>query len=151
VGVAATQGTRPSAAAAAEPANTRLHVGVAATQGTRPSAAAAAEPANTRLHVGVAAAHTRPSAMSTGEPATRGGHVGTTRLDVAELCAEAKVALKQMGWKPAIAQAAVRAAASMLGEDATLQRVLVEALRQCPRPSIAAPVVSTRADSPFDP
>jgi Holliday junction resolvasome RuvABC DNA-binding subunit len=71
--------------------------------------------------------------MSTGKP-NRGG-ADATRLDVAELCVEAKVALKQMGWKPAIAQIAVRTAAAMLGEDATLEQLLVAALRQCPRPA----------------
>jgi hypothetical protein len=157
-------GAHPSAAATAEPANTGAHVDARDAQGTgaRPRAAASAEPANTGAHVDARdaqdkLAHPRaaatepantgahvdardaqdrrahPRAMSTGKPTNCDGPAAS--LDIAELCVEAKVALRQMGWKPAIAQAAVRAAASILGQDATLERVLVEALRRCPRPA----------------
>jgi hypothetical protein len=140
---------RPSAATADNPVNSRAHVDACDAQGERDrsSASTAGGLANTGAHVDASAAKNRrgPSAMSTGDPTMRDGHVRASKLDVAELCAEAKVALKQMGWKPAIAQAAVRAAASMLGEDITLERVLVEALRQCPRPSeTAVPAVHHR-------
>jgi hypothetical protein len=112
----------------------------------RPRAMSPREPTNPDGQVGAGDARDRrdrpsamsPRAMSPREPTNRDGRARATRLDVAELCAEAKVALKQMGWKPAIAQAAVRAAASALGDDATLERVLVEALRRCPRPSETA-------------
>ncbi|MBC7977357.1 MAG: HNH endonuclease [Myxococcales bacterium] len=61
-----------------------------------------------------------------------------------ELCGEATLALKQLGWRPAVAQAAARAAASMLGADATLERVVVEALRRCPLPPGTASPTSHR-------
>jgi hypothetical protein len=136
------------AQASPEPASSRVGTCDARVGLGAPSAAVTAEVANTGAHVGAGAGQGRcghPSATSTEEPTNRADHPRATRLDVAELCAEAKVALKQMGWKPATAQAAVRAAASMLGEHATLERVLFEALRQCPRPSAtAAPTAEAR-------
>jgi hypothetical protein len=54
-------------------------------------------------------------------------------LDVAVLHTQTKAALKQLGWKPGVAQAAVAAAATALGEDTTLERLIVEALRRCPQ------------------
>jgi hypothetical protein len=47
--------------------------------------------------------------------------------------AQAKEALIGMGWKPKIASAAVQAAVGALGEGAALERLIVEALRRCPR------------------
>jgi hypothetical protein len=76
--------------------------------------------------------------------AKAGAHGGAaTKLEVAELCIEAKAAMKQMGWPPSVVQAAVRAAAAALGDNATLERVLIEALRRCPRP--VATTAPTRA------
>jgi hypothetical protein len=60
-----------------------------------------------------------------------GTHVGGNN----RVCAEAKQALVSMGWTPKIATAAVQAAASALGEAVALERLIVEALRRCPRPA----------------
>ena len=57
------------------------------------------------------------------------------KLDSAIVRTQAKEALVGLGWKPAIAQAAVSAASAALGTEATLERLIFEALRQCPRPS----------------
>jgi hypothetical protein len=57
-----------------------------------------------------------------------------SRLDLAVLRVEARAALIQLGWKPAIAQAAVAAALAALGADATLERLIFESLRRCPIP-----------------
>lgn len=59
---------------------------------------------------------------------------GTRRLDAAILRTQAKAALTGLGWKPAIARAAVAAAAAAQGEDVTLERLIFEALRRCPTP-----------------
>jgi hypothetical protein len=56
------------------------------------------------------------------------------RLDAAILCAQAKTALTGLGWKPAIAHAAVAAAAASQGVDITLERLVFESLRRCPAP-----------------
>ncbi|MBC7975777.1 MAG: HNH endonuclease, partial [Myxococcales bacterium] len=61
-----------------------------------------------------------------------------------DLCGEATLALKQLGWRPAVAEAAARAATSALGANATLERVLVEALRRCPLPPGTASPASDR-------
>ena len=45
---------------------------------------------------------------------------------------QAKEALKQLGWKPSIAAASVMAAAAAVGVNATLEQLIVEALRRCP-------------------
>jgi hypothetical protein len=57
-----------------------------------------------------------------------------SRLDAAILCAQAKAALTGLGWKPAIAHAAVAAAAASQGVDVTLERLVFESLRRCPAP-----------------
>ncbi len=50
-----------------------------------------------------------------------------------ELVADAKAALMQMGWKSGVAHAAVTAAAAAMADGATLEVLIVEALRQCSR------------------
>jgi hypothetical protein len=65
-------------------------------------------------------------------------HVGAapsspTALDAAILRTEAKRALIGLGWKPSVAAAAVAAAAASPGACATLEQLIVEALRRCPR------------------
>jgi Holliday junction resolvasome RuvABC DNA-binding subunit len=57
------------------------------------------------------------------------------RLDAAILCTQAKAALRGLGWKPAIAQAAVAAA---VAENArmTLEELIFEALKRCPVPTL---------------
>jgi len=55
------------------------------------------------------------------------------RLDAAIVRTQAKEALVGLGWKPAIANPAVAAAAAALGAEATLERLIFEALRRCSR------------------
>jgi hypothetical protein len=63
-------------------------------------------------------------------------HVGaSTKLDVAVLRTHAKEALIGLGWKAAVATAAVAAASAALGAETTLERMIFEALRRCPRPT----------------
>jgi hypothetical protein len=57
-----------------------------------------------------------------------------SKLDVAIVRAQAKGALVTLGWTSAIATAAVSAAAAMFGPDVSLERLIREALRQCPTP-----------------
>jgi hypothetical protein len=58
-----------------------------------------------------------------------------SKLDAAVLRTQAKQALVGLGWRPAIANAAVVAAMAALGAEATLERLIFEALRRCPRPT----------------
>ena len=46
----------------------------------------------------------------------------------------ARAALTGLGWKPAIARAAVDAAAAAQGPEVTLERLIFESLRCCPAP-----------------
>ena len=65
-----------------------------------------------------------------------GPHMGTrSELDVAVLRTQSKEALVGLGWKPAVATAAVAAASAALGAEVTLERLICEALRRCPRPT----------------
>ena len=48
---------------------------------------------------------------------------------------QARDALVQLGWKPAIAQAAITAAWAALGNETTLESLIFEALRRCPQPT----------------
>ena len=62
-------------------------------------------------------------------------HVGAgSKLDVTILHTQAKAALTRLGWKPAIAHAAVSAAAAVQGAEVTLERLIFESLRRCPSP-----------------
>jgi Holliday junction resolvasome RuvABC DNA-binding subunit len=56
------------------------------------------------------------------------------RLDTAILRAQAKTALTGLGWKPAIAHAAVDAAMAARSTEMTLERLIPAALRQCLTP-----------------
>ncbi len=58
-----------------------------------------------------------------------------TQLEIAVRRAQTKDALIALGWKPAIASAAVATALATIGSHATLDQLIREALRQCPRPS----------------
>jgi hypothetical protein len=79
----------------------------------------------TAAHVG---APTEPSYVTKTSP-----HVGAaSTLDAAVLRAQTKDALVGLGWKPAIACAAVAAASAAMGPEMTLERLIFEALRQCP-------------------
>jgi hypothetical protein len=58
-------------------------------------------------------------------------HVGpASKLDTAILQTQAKAALTALGWKPAIAHAAVAAAVAETSST-TLERLVFEALRRC--------------------
>jgi len=59
-----------------------------------------------------------------------------SRLEAAVLRTQAKAALTGMGWKPAIAQAAVAAAVAAQGAGSTLERLIVDALRRCPAAAV---------------
>jgi Holliday junction resolvasome RuvABC DNA-binding subunit len=66
---------------------------------------------------------------------TAGVAVGVTdRLGATQLCTLAKAALTALGWKPAIAHAAVAAAVAAQGLEVTLERLIVESLKRCPMP-----------------
>ena len=80
-----------------------------------------------------------------GAPAVFGdahtGHVAvvpeprTSKLDAAVLRAQSKQALVGLGWKPAVAEAAVAAALGTLGSAVPLEQLIFEALRRCQPPS----------------
>ena len=55
------------------------------------------------------------------------------KLDMAVLRTEAKDALVDSGWTATIARAAVAAAAEALGPDVTLERLVFESFRRCPK------------------
>lgn len=57
-----------------------------------------------------------------------------SKLDPAILRIQARTALTGLGWKPAIARAAVDAAAAAHGLETTLERLIFESLRRCPAP-----------------
>ncbi|MGH6784298.1 MAG: HNH endonuclease, partial [Sphingomicrobium sp.] len=65
--------------------------------------------------------------------ARSGAHAGTG-LHAAILRTQAKAALTGLGWKPAIANAAVAAAAAARGADVTLEQLIADSLRRCPIP-----------------
>jgi Holliday junction resolvasome RuvABC DNA-binding subunit len=68
--------------------------------------------------------------------ADAGTHMGAhSKLNAAVLRTQSKEALVGLGWKPAIATAAVAAASAALGTEVTLDRLIFEALRRCPRPT----------------
>ena len=56
-------------------------------------------------------------------------------FDVAAQRVQARDALVGLGWKPHIARTAVDDAMSHVGRDTTLEALIFEALRRCPRPS----------------
>ncbi len=67
--------------------------------------------------------------------------------DVVSLRKDTKTALEQMGWKPAIANAAANAAVAALGGETTLERMIAEALRRCPARHYMAPPLRGRGES----
>jgi hypothetical protein len=62
---------------------------------------------------------------------------GRAALDAEEMhwLRQAKAALTGLGWKRAIAHAAVAAAVAEQGPDVTLERLVFESLRRCPVPT----------------
>lgn len=71
-----------------------------------------------------------------GESAPAGAHVGAARsqLDTAILRTEARAALTGLGWKAAVAHAAVERAAAALGADMTIEQLIFASLKECPAP-----------------
>jgi len=57
------------------------------------------------------------------------------RLDDAIIVTQAKDALVGLGWKPAVARAAVEEARAHVGADGPVEELVREALRRCPKPS----------------
>jgi hypothetical protein len=99
------------------------------------------EPSNIRLqcsachmalHRGTLAIETTASgqlvARRRGEPPS----MPSTKLDATTSCMQARDALVGLGWKPAIARAAVDEAWSHVGPNAALELLIREALRRCP-------------------
>ncbi|HEX7841240.1 MAG TPA: HNH endonuclease signature motif containing protein [Kofleriaceae bacterium] len=75
------------------------------------------------------------SAASVTTSVARSAHVGgASKLDAAILRAQAKAALTGLGWKPAVAHAAVSAAVATQGAEVTLEQLIFESLRRCPVP-----------------
>jgi Holliday junction resolvasome RuvABC DNA-binding subunit len=60
-------------------------------------------------------------------------HAGS-RLDDAIVRTQARDALVGLGWKPNIARTAVEEAKSHVGREPSLEILIREALRRCPRP-----------------
>jgi hypothetical protein len=77
-------------------------------------------------HVGVSGANSSVPASAEIKTASK--------LDAAIRCTQARAALTGLGWKPAIARAAVDAAAAVSGPELTLERLIFESLRRCPTP-----------------
>ena len=61
---------------------------------------------------------------------------GSAKLDAAMVVADAKSALRNMGWEPKVVRHVVAAAVLTLGAKATLEQVVVEALRRCPHGAV---------------
>jgi hypothetical protein len=93
------------------------------------------EPTSTEASPAIdGAAEPRPNDRSQTD-ATASAHVGATRLDTAILETRAKAALVGLGWKPAIARAAISAALAECGDEMLpLERLIFESLRRCPVP-----------------
>ena len=66
--------------------------------------------------------------------APRQSHVGPNRLDEAIVRTQARDALVGLGWKPGIARAAVEEAMLHGDREPSLEELIREALRRCPRP-----------------
>jgi hypothetical protein len=81
------------------------------------------------LHRGaLALARSRDGTLSAARP-------NEPRDQCAELPSQARDALVALGWAPAIARGAVHEASSHLGSDTTIESLIREALRRCPKPT----------------
>ena len=108
------------------------------------------DPSNLRLQCSAChqAVHADTLAIVDGEAVRPNAPVGratvpsepshVSAFDAAVVRAQARDALVGLGWKPAIARAAVDEALSHVGPTASLASVIREALRRCPRPVAAA-------------
>ena len=83
----------------------------------------------TRAHVGAESTTASIANAAVARPIARPG-----KLDAAIVRTQAKAALTGLGWKPAIAHAAVNAASAHEGEEVTLEQLIHAALRRCPMP-----------------
>ena len=81
--------------------------------------------ANTSAHVGAGSMKIVSAGAQEG---------ASSKLDAAILRTQAKTALTGLGWKPAIAHAAVTAAAAGAAPDVTLEQLIYASLRHCPVP-----------------
>jgi hypothetical protein len=93
----------------------------------------------TRAHVGVDATSSVATAdahagvdSTTRSVAATGIDGGTSGISTAVIRAQAKAALIGLGWRPGVAHAAVAAAATQ-DTEMTLERLIFESLRRCPR------------------
>jgi hypothetical protein len=66
---------------------------------------------------------------------TNQSHCGAARLKTAALRAQARDALVGLGWRSGIASSAVTDAMELLGGEPSIEVVIREALRRCPRPA----------------
>jgi hypothetical protein len=82
----------------------------------------------------IASAPHRESATNEKMSVASARAAAVSKLDTVILRTQAKAALVGLGWKPAIAGAAVAAAAVEHGADLTLERLIFESLRRCPVP-----------------
>ena len=122
-------------------ADSAAHVGAAsAWSGVANERASRAAAADSTAHVGAAGAPTGIADETANQEAGAaganaigkvGGACVIGKLDAAILRTQAKAALVGLGWKPAIASAAVAAAAAR-AEEWTLERLIFESLRECP-------------------
>jgi hypothetical protein len=133
--------SRSDARAAVEPcaeAQPRAHVGAAAAPvaeaRTCPHLSAAVEASTSPDRSAEASLH-RAAVATTFLDNTGIHEQPSTRLDAAILRAQSKEALVGLGWKPAIATAAVASAWATVGPQASLEQLIFEALRSCPRSS----------------
>jgi hypothetical protein len=83
-----------------------------------------------------AAGAIRANAASTNSIAGPGTRTaGASEIDQVLLRTQAKAALVGLGWKPAIAGAAIADATAAMDRDSvTLERLIFESLRRCPVP-----------------
>ncbi|HEX3761217.1 MAG TPA: HNH endonuclease signature motif containing protein [Kofleriaceae bacterium] len=118
---------------------------------SRPSVAACASDRVQPCDVQSASAQRDAGQTTEESEADTGAHVGApgrsflraeydqskpvSKLDVAILRTQARAALTGLGWKPAIAHAAVDAAVVAGGPELTLERLIFESLRRCPAPA----------------
>jgi RuvA, C-terminal domain/HNH endonuclease len=128
LGTSVTHAGNAKVATAGADDSARAHVG--ATHMTDDSARA--HVGATHMTDGNARAHVGATHMTDGDARA---HVGATLdLDAAILRTQAKAALTGLGWKPAIAHAAVAAAMAVAGADITLEQLIRASLRHCPVP-----------------
>lgn len=114
-------------------ADAGAHVG--ATDATTSSAGTGAHVGTTNVTTSIAGTGTHVGAANaTTSAADAGTRVDAdSKFDAAILHTQAKAALTGLGWKPAIAHAAIAAAAaSAQGAEVTLERLIFESLRRCP-------------------